>query len=391
MEEEGGARRMTSRPIKKDLIVIGAGPAGCAAAITAARTGASVLLLERGHFPRHKVCGEFVSAESLDLLQNLLVPVYRGLITKAPRIARSRIFVDAAELQAEITPPAASITRFDLDIALWDSCAQAGVELHDDCTVQSVKGTGPFHVATKTETFEARAIINATGRWSNLTSPATRARLTKDSVTKERVTKDRWVGVKAHFRETATPTPPSVDLYFFDGGYCGVQPITGNQNGAGTAVNACAMVRADIATDLREVLKLHPALRSRSESWQPLMDPVTTSPLVFHPPEPTQNGMLQTGDAATFVDPFIGDGISLALRSGDLAANCLAPFFRGECSLDAATADYADLYQTRLAPVFRASSRLRNLLRWPGIVRKPVLSILEKTPSITRRLVTMTR
>lgn len=121
------------------------------------------------------------------------------------------------------------------------------------------------------------------------------------------------------------------------------------------------------------------------------MDPVSTAPLAFHPPEPVQNGMLQTGDSATFVDPFIGDGISLALRSGALAGNCLAGFFRNECSLDAATANYAQLYKARLAPVFRASSRLRNLLRWPGVVRKPLLSILEKTPSITRRLVEMTR
>jgi choline dehydrogenase-like flavoprotein len=67
--EEAGEREapgMTLSRTKYDLIVIGAGPAGCAAAITAARTGASVLLHERGHFPRHKVCGEFVSAESLD-------------------------------------------------------------------------------------------------------------------------------------------------------------------------------------------------------------------------------------------------------------------------------------------------------------------------------------
>ena len=375
---------MTLSRTKKDLIVIGAGPAGCAAAITAARSGASVLLLERGHFPRHRVCGEFVSAESLDLLQNLLAPAHRSLIAKAPRIARSRIFVDCAELKAEITPPAASITRFDLDIALWDSCAQAGVELRDDCVVQSVKGTGPFHVTSRSESFESRATINATGRWSNFTSPATRARATSGA------NKARWIGVKAHFREIANPTPPSVDLYFFEGGYCGVQPISsGNQSA--TAVNACAMVRADVATDLHEVLKLHPALRERSKLWQPLMEPVSTSPLVFHPPEPTQNGMLQTGDSATFVDPFIGDGISLALRSGDLAGNCLAGFFRNEISLDSATADYARLYQTRLAPVFRASSRLRSLLRWPGVVRKPVLSILEKAPSITRRLVTMTR
>ncbi len=267
MEEEGGVLRMTRNRIRKDLIVIGAGPAGCAAAITAARTGASVLLLERGHFPRHKVCGEFVSAESLDLLQNLLAPTHRSLIAKAPRIDRSRIFVDAAELQAEITPPAASITRFDLDIALWDSCAAAGVELQDDCTVQSVKGTWPFQVVTKTESLEARAVINATGRWSNFTSPATRARVTDGR------NNDRWIGLKAHFREPAIPTPSSVDLYFFDGGYCGVQPITANQNGAGTAINACAMVRADVATDLAEVLKLHPALRDRSQSWQLLTAP----------------------------------------------------------------------------------------------------------------------
>ena len=57
-----------------DLIVIGGGPAGCAAAITAAQEGASVLLQERGRFPRHKVCGEFVSAESLHVLEKLLGP-----------------------------------------------------------------------------------------------------------------------------------------------------------------------------------------------------------------------------------------------------------------------------------------------------------------------------
>jgi len=385
MEEpdERESRRMTH-----DLIVIGAGPAGCAAAITAARSGVSVLLLERGRFPRHRVCGEFVSAESLDLLNDLLSPAHRSLITNAPRIASSRIFVDAAELRAEITPPAASITRFDLDIALWDSCAEAGVELRDDCPVLSVKGSGRFRVTTRSDCFEAQAIINATGRWSNLTSPAIRSHI--DAGRNAGRNHERWIGVKAHFRETANPTPPSVDLYFFDGGYCGVQPITANQNSAHT-VNACAMVRADIATDLLEILTLHPALRERSRTWQLLMDPVTTSPLVFHAPEPIQSAMLQTGDSATFVDPFIGDGISLALRSGDLAGNCLARFFLGECTLEAATADYVRIYESHLSPVFRASSRLRNLLRWPGIVRKPVLSILEKTPSITRRLVQMTR
>src|SRR5439155_20983789 len=134
------------------------------------------------------------------------------------------------------------------------------------------------------------------------------------------------------FREACPP--PSVDLYFFDGGYCGVQPITpAAHNGSGMCVNACAMVRSDVATSLDEVLRCHPALLEQSRGWQPLMDAVYTSPLVFHDPEPGYGGMLQAGDSATFVDSFIGDGISRALRSYSLATQCLIRFCRGECSL----------------------------------------------------------
>ncbi len=362
-----------------DLIVIGGGPGGCAAAISAARAGAKVLLLERGKFPRHKVCGEFVSAESLDLLRHLLSPAHQRLISEAPLIPRGRIFVDNAELAAEISPPAASITRFDLDSALWDSCIQAGVEAREECTVQGVEGMGPFRVKTQMECFEAEAVVNATGRWSNLTRPATRTEARNE----------RWIGLKAHFREASAPA--SVDLYFFDGGYCGVQPVGSSHNGSGIRINACAMVRANVASTLAEVLRCHPTLLKRSRGWTPLMDTVSTSPLVFHDPEPVQGAMLQVGDSATFVDPFIGDGISLALRSGELAAECLVSLFRSERSLEQAIAEYCRLYQERLAHVFRASSKLRNMLRWPSLVRKPVLAVLQKTPAITKQLVKMTR
>jgi len=362
-----------------DLIVVGAGPAGSAAAITAARNGAAVLLLERGRFPRHKVCGEFVSAESLDLLRDLLAPDQRQLISNAPRIARGRIFGDGAVLDAEIIPPAASIPRFDLDAALWDSCRQSRVETREEYAVQTVEGDGPFGVVSADVCYTAKSLINATGRWSNLTSTATRAC----------VTAERWIGIKAHFREPSAAT--SVDLYFFEGGYCGVQPISVASNGSGTRINACAMVRSDVATTLPEVMRCDPALLERSRGWELLMQPVTTAPLVFHESEPLQGQVLQVGDAATFVDPFIGDGISLALRSGNLAAICLQSFFRGECSLQQAAEGYRNLYQRELAPVFRASLWLRRMLGWPAMVRKPVLSLVEKAPSITRQLVRITR
>ena len=356
-----------------DLIVIGAGPAGGSAAITAANIGAKVLLLERGRFPKHKVCGEFVSAESLDLLAKLLTPDDRTLIDTAVRIPRGRIFVEDAEIHAEITPPAASITRFELDAALWKSCLANGVDVRQECSVQAIEGTGPFAVRTSGETFASRAVVNATGRWSNLTSPGIRSLQTQT----------RWIGVKSHFFE---PNPPaSVDLYFFDGGYCGVQPIDEN------TVNACAMVQAGAAASIADVLKLHPALSQRSRTWHKIMDPVSTSPLIFHEPEPVFSGMLQAGDAATFVDPFVGDGISLALRSGALVAECLAQFFQGTCTLGQTAELYSLQYRNRLSHVFRASSFMRRTFSWPKAIRRPLFALLQRTPFVTRRLVKMTR
>jgi flavin-dependent dehydrogenase len=356
-----------------DLIIIGGGPAGTSAAISAARQGASVLLLERGRFPRHKVCGEFVSAESLSLLRDLLDLQHAALLHDAVRIPRARMFLDGRTLHASVDPPAASIARFDLDAALWHSAESAGVYARQQATVQSVGGSGPFRIVTAGKEFEARALVNASGRWSNLNlAPAENG-----------ARSEKWLGVKAHFAEPVSE--PSVDLYFFDGGYCGVQPV-----GAGR-VNASAMVRADVASSLPEVFARHPELRERSRNWTLVSDPVSTSPLIFRHPQPERDGILMAGDAAGFVDPFVGDGISLALRSGSLAARSLKSFLAGEASLNDAVRSYSQAYKESLLPVFRTSSKIRRMLVLPGYLRKPVLSFLESSPAITNYLVRKTR
>jgi menaquinone-9 beta-reductase len=362
-----------------NLAIIGGGPAGCAAAIVAARKGARVLLLERTRFPRHKVCGEFVSAESLGLLQDLLTNDFRHLLTRAPRISNSRIFLDDSMLEARIDPPAASIARFDLDAALWETCCVEGVETHAETVVKSIEGNGPFQITGGNQVFEAEVVINASGRWSSFTSPEVRARNSKE----------KWIGIKAHFYEGFAA--PSTDLYFFDGGYCGVQPVSTAANGSGSRINACAMVRADVANTLSEVLRLHPALQERSRTWKPMIETVSTSPLVFHKPEPVQNTMLQVGDAAAFVDPFVGDGISLALRSGALAAECLQCFFRRERSLQQAAVLYSDTYKERLGRVFKVSSMLRGWLRWPRPIRRPIFSLISRADFVSRQMVRLTR
>jgi flavin-dependent dehydrogenase len=151
------------------------------------------------------------------------------------------------------------------------------------------------------------------------------------------------------------------------------------------------MVRADVASTLPEVFAQHPALQERSRGWTALSDPVSTSPLLFRHPQAERDRILMVGDAAGFVDPFVGDGISLALRSGTLAACCLAPFFAGEASLRQAACRYDELYRQSLLPVFHVSSKIRRLLRLPRPVRKPLLMLLENAPAIARYAVKKTR
>jgi flavin-dependent dehydrogenase len=285
-----------------------------------------------------------------------------------------------------IDPPAASIARFDLDAALWGAAREAGVDARLELTAESIVGTGPFRVTTAAGAWEARAVVQATGRWSNLSRSPSRG---SKPGTMDDGKASAYVGLKAHFAETSPPA--SVDLYFFEGGYCGVQPVRLTQARGQKRINVCAMVRADVASTLPGVFSQHAQLAARSHAWQPLMQPVSTAPLIFGEPQAVVDGVLLAGDAAGFVDPFVGDGISLALRSGALAAKCLLPFFRGQRSQQEAAVGYREQYRRELVPVFHNSSRIRRLLAWPRPLRRSIAWLLEATPSVTRYMAAKTR
>jgi flavin-dependent dehydrogenase len=357
-----------------DLIVIGGGPAGTSAAITAARGGWRALLLERGRFPRHKVCGEFVSAESIDLLTWLLGNAQQDLLQRGLPLAESRLFLDGRTVRVPVSPAAASIARHDLDFALWSAAERAGVTALQETPVQRIEGDAPFCVTTSAGEFRGRAVINASGRWSNLKLADNHSK------------RMRWLGLKGHFHGDPEP---SVDLYFFKGGYCGVQPVRSPDGG--TVLNACALVRAGVASTLEEVLLSHPLLAARSRSWTAAFPPVSTFPAIFRDPVPVADKIFNCGDAAGFVDPFVGDGIALALRGGNLAANSLIAFLRCDVTLKQSLDVYAKAYQQSLGTVYRNSSRLRKFLEVPRGLRVALLSACQSSPRLARYLVEATR
>jgi flavin-dependent dehydrogenase len=176
----------------------------------------------------------------------------------------------------------------------------------------------------------------------------------------------------------------STDLYFFPGGYCGVQPISDD------AVNACAMVRSDHASSLPEVFLLHPALQARAATWLPITPIVTTAPLLYRAPQPVRGNILFAGDAASFIDPFVGDGISIALRTGKLASECLGRFLGGDALLAECASVYQAEYARRFAPLLSVASRIRWALSLPAAAQAGFFELL-RLPGVMPLLIRKTR
>jgi flavin-dependent dehydrogenase len=364
--------QMPNASFQFDLAIIGAGPAGTSAAITAARLGSRVLLLEARDFPRHKVCGEFVSAEALEVLAGLLgdIPSTKPLLDTALAIDRTRLFLGSRVVEAPVVPPGLSVTRYDLDANLWKAAQAADVETRANCEVLSSAGDGPFLLQTAGGEFAAKALIVAPGRWSQFTFDRTVPGGPK------------WIGLKAHFRERNPER--SSDLYFFENGYCGVQPV------AKDVVNACAMVRADVATSLQQVFGLHSSLAKRASVWEALTPPVSTGPLIYRPPVSSRGNAMYVGDAAAFIDPFVGDGISIALRSGQLAGQCAAGFLRGETTLTESVGAYGREYSRQFAPLLSAAARVRSLMSLPEFAKPGVFELL-RFPGVMPFVIRKTR
>lgn len=344
---------------------MGAGPAGAAAAIIAARSGARVLLLDRDRFPRHKVCGEFVSHESMELLERLLGHPFEAMASSTPKINRAEMFFDQRKLSMQFDEPALSISRYELDAALWECAKGAGADAKESVVVTKATNEGElFRVQTKAgECFQARVAINATGRWSEL-SPA--------------LTGERWLGLKAHY--CGDFAHDTVTLNFFDGGYCGIQSVGGG------VVNVSALVREGTAKNLEQVLSETNELRVMSAAWTRVTEAVSTFPVYFREPMPVRDGMMQIGDAAGFIDPFVGDGISMALQSGVMAAEAVV----SNTSTGAADDDYAAKYNSRLAPAFRNAARIRSILFGSGAIRDAAL-VAARLPGVLPWMMRSTR
>ena len=334
----------------RDALVIGGGPAGAATATLLARAGRDVVLVEREAGPADKVCGEFLSREAGLYLGSLGVDL-RAL--GAVEIEGVRLAVGENIAGVKLPFAAWSLSRRALDEALIGRAAAAGATIRRGCAVVELARTSVGYRARLDDgaTVEGHAAFLATGK-HDLRGFRRPPGLQND-----------LLAFKIYYRlarEQKNELDRHVELILFDGGYAGLQPVEDGR------ANLCLVVRRARFLALgRRWENLLSAIRAGS----PLLDrrlagatptwsrPLALSGIPYGLVLRETGGPYRLGDQAAVIPSFSGDGMSIALHSGALAATS---YLAG---------DDAFAFQKRLARDVRAQVVLATGLSY-ALVRK---------------------
>jgi flavin-dependent dehydrogenase len=297
-----------------EIAIVGGGLAGCAAAIALAEAGRDVVLMERESGPHHKVCGEFLSQEAVELLHSMGVDpsAYGAAKLHSVRLAHAGKVTDSA-----LPFMAMSLTRKRLDEELLRMAERAGVRVVRGARVTSLQVIDNkwFIGAVERPSIEAETVFLATGKHDVAGRPRPAGK------------QSGMVGFKMYYRlglAQAAELAGHVELALFRGGYGGLQPV---EDGA---ANLCCVVHHDELQRLSgkwerllEAMKRDcPLLRERLDGAVPLLErPLAISHIPYgFVRQQAPDGVWCLGDQAAVIPSFTGDGMSIALHSGRLAA-----------------------------------------------------------------------
>lgn len=358
-----------------DVVVLGGGISGSCIAKVLADKQWETALIDRRNFPRHKVCGEFLSPEAQSTLNVLgLTGPLESLYPTQVERARL-IFEQGREIELPIPGAARGLSRYRMDEALHTAAMQAGAQLHLSTTVTGVEQHGEgYLVRTKrgkdVSLFHARAVIAAWGTNSQVG-------MTGERPNPVGSLHQAYLGVKTHY--AGLRMDPVIEMYFFQGGYLGLCPVEDGRVNAAALLKRSEFVKTgkSVMSILEAAIQRNRRLAERLATAVPVPDSQAAIAPVYlqHKPSPW-NGLPRIGDAAATIAPLCGDGMSMALRSAALCAPLADSYLRGSISL----LEWEQQYKQAIQREFTGPLRWGSLLQW--LVSKPVVHQL--LPSATR-------
>jgi len=342
----------------KSITIVGGGLAGLTLGIGLRQRGVRAAIYEAGNYPRHRVCGEFISGRGQTTLARLGL---RELIDRAGAIsAQTAAFFSTTKSTAPRPLPSAAIclSRFTLDAALAKKFRELGGEFREGDRFAGDFGEG---------------IVRATGRRVQTEAGGS-----------------RWFGLKIHARNV--PLAADLEMHVSPRGYVGLCRINGGE------VNVCGLFRKR-ADDHREAKNRHDLLRGQPGS--PLRQRLAhaefdessfcaVAGLSLRPQQADTRAELCVGDAITMIPPITGNGMSMAFESAELALAPLVTWSRGESSWHEARKKIARDCDAAFAPRLAWAKWLQRIILAPAL-QNPLVALAARSDCIWRLAFERTR
>ena len=305
---------------KSKVVIIGGGLAGLTAAIHLSKIGISVAIIEKNSFPKHKVCGEYISNEVVPYLNWL------GLnldVLKPTNITKLQFSTSKGNtINTNLPLGGFGISRYCLDEFLFQKAISNGCQIIQDTVENSSFINDEFITTTSNNTIiHSKFVIGAFGKRSNIDQKLQRNFIQK---------KSPWLAVKAHY--SGDFPNDLVGLHNFKGGYCGVSKVENN------TINICYL--ADYETfkkykNIEEYQKTivfqNPHLKRIFENSTLIFEkPLTISQISFEKKQAVENHILMIGDTAGLIHPLCGNGMAMAIHSAKIASKLVGKFYANE-------------------------------------------------------------
>jgi geranylgeranyl reductase family protein len=304
----------------RDAIIVGAGPAGSTLAALLADQGHAVLLLDAAEFPREKLCGEYLSAGSVEVLRQV------GVLDEVQRMAYPihgmRVCSPNGTTFVAHYPEGQyglAVRRTQLDHLLLEHARQKPVECLQEFRVERLILEGAKVCGVKgrkrngdVEVFKALLTVGADGRNSIVASHLGLFR---------RHPSHRKIALCIHY-EGIEPVGRHAEIFIARDGYGILNPLADGASNVNLVVDHKDFTQAKGRLDdyFRVSLARIPSLEYRLKAGRPVEKVRALGPLAHRAARVSWDGALLVGDAAGFYDPFTGEGVYMALKGAQLAA-----------------------------------------------------------------------
>ena len=362
-----------------DVAIIGGGLAGLTSALHLSKCNKRILLIEKNEYPKHKVCGEYISNEVLPYLNSLGIdPVKEG----AKEIDQLELStVKSKTIRGELPLGGFGMSRYFLDELLAKKALENNVVIHQDTVEKISFEDHHFLIYTKkNQMYTGRVVIGAFGKRSNLDVQMNRKFIQR---------KSPYLAVKTHVKGVFPDN--LVALHNFKGGYCGVSKVETN------AINVCYIVNfssfkkyKNIEDFQKQVVLKNDHLRKIVTHTSPIFEkPLTISQISFKTKKPVEDQILMCGDTAGMIHPLCGNGMGMAIRSAQIASLEILKFLNGKISRHQLENNYLRNWNKEFKIRLRAGHLIAWLFRNQRI-SEMLLTVLKWIPSLLPKIIRLT-